>query len=94
MGVTPRNLVNHELIGLTAHVVASRDPTLVCCEGIIVNESKEMLHLATDKRVLRIPKRISVFDLSLQDGTVVRVEGDNIRGRPEERLKRQLRRRW
>ena len=94
MKITPTNLINHELIGLAAHVVASSDPGLVCRAGTIVDETKEMIRLNTTGRIISLPKSVCVIDLGLPDGTTVRVDGEHLRGRPEERLKKRLRRRW
>ncbi|MHA1959727.1 MAG: ribonuclease P protein component 1 [Candidatus Thorarchaeota archaeon] len=92
MKISPNNLTRHEFMGLSAHVVASTDPSLVCRRGVIVDESKEMIHLNTARGPVRAAKQTCVFDMTLPDGTVVRVDGHNLRGRPEERLKKRLRR--
>ncbi len=92
--ITAQNIIRHEILGLPAHVVQSRDPTLVCRRGTIVDESKEMIELDTTEGTIRIPKTVSVLDIMLPDGTVVRVDGSLLRGRPEDRLKRPVKRRW
>ncbi len=94
MSITPMNIINHELIGLNAHVIASSDPTQVCNEGVIINETREMLYLKHGAKTIKIAKKIAVFDITLPDGKVLRVDGDILRGRPEERLKKTMRRRW
>ena len=94
MTVTPMNLTQHELVGLKTHVVASRDPGQVCRSGTIIAEYKEMIHLDTSAGVIRLPKSNCVFDMSLPDGTIVRVDGHVLKGRPEDRLKKRLSRRW
>ena len=94
MTVTPMNLIQHELVGLKTHVVASRDSGQVCRSGTIVAESREMIHVDTGAGVIQLPKSVCVFDMSLPDGTVVRVDGNVLKGRPEDRLKKRLNRRW
>jgi len=94
MTITAHNLVRHELLGLQAHVVGARDPGLVSREGTIIDESKEMFYLQTTDGVVRIPKGVCTFDIALPDGVVVRVDGQLLRGRPEDRLKRPATRRW
>jgi len=94
MTVTPMNLIQHELVGLKTHVVASRDLGQVCKSGTVVAESREMIHLNTSAGVIQLPKSICVFDMRLPDGTVVRVDGHVLKGRPEDRLKKRLSRRW
>ncbi|TXT53736.1 MAG: Ribonuclease P protein component 1 [Candidatus Thorarchaeota archaeon] len=94
MTITPRNLIGHELVGLKAHVCDSRDPTLICRSGKIIGESKEMITLDTDTGNVLLPKSVCVFDITLPDRTVVRVDGEYLQGRPEDRLKKRLSRRW
>ncbi len=94
MNLTPENLVQHEIIGLNAHVIDARDPGLVCNDGMIVGETRGMIHLETPSGIVRVPKSVSVFDIQLPDDTVVRIDGHLLTGRPEDRLKRPIKRRW
>jgi ribonuclease P protein subunit POP4 len=91
---SPSNITRHELVGLHAHVVESTDPLQVSHQGKVIDETKEMLHLETTKGMVRLPKSICVLDFSLPDGTVVRVDGAKLIGRPEERMKKRSRRSW
>ena len=94
MNYTPMNLIKHELVGLSAHVVESSDPGLVCRRGRIVDETKETIHLDTDVGVVMLPKNVCVFDIDLPQGTTVRVSGAILRGKPEDRIKKRHTRRW
>ena len=94
MKVTPMNIFRHELVGLTTEVVASRDSSQIHRKGTIIDESKEMLILETKEGKIMLPKEVCIFDLGLPDGTIVRIDGNLLRGRPEERLKKRLSRRW
>lgn len=94
MSITPSNLIKHELIGLKTHVVDSTDPGHICKSGTIVDESKEMLHVSTEGGTIHIPKSFCVFELQLPDGTHVRVDGNLLRGTPEDRLKKRQLGRW
>lgn len=94
MNLKPQNVMRHELIGLKAHIVASSDPSHVCREGIIINESKEMIRLETDNGEILLPKQICLLDLEFPDGSIVRIDGQLLRGRPEERMKKHSKRRW
>jgi ribonuclease P protein subunit POP4 len=91
--VTLENLVRQELVGMSAHIVEARDPSLVCRTGTIVDESKETFRLATADREIAVPKSICVFGLKLSSGDSVNVDGHLLRGRPEDRLKKTFRRR-
>jgi ribonuclease P protein subunit POP4 len=94
MKISPMKVTEHELVGLQTHIVASNDPNHVCRSGIIVGESKEMLHLDTSYGEKKIPKNICTFDLTLPDGITVRVNGSLLHGRPEDRMKKRFKRRW
>ena len=94
MNISPENILRHELVGLTAHIVESRDPTLYCRRGSVLDETKQMIHLDTESGLLRMPKAICVFDMTLPNGSVVRVDGKTLIGRPEDRVKKRLDRRW
>lgn len=94
MKVTPA-LLRHELIGLQAKVVKSTHSGYVGIAGKVIDETKNTLILL-DKNGKRkvIPKKTAVFHFELKDGTIVEIDGKAIIGRPEERLKRKIRRLW
>ncbi|MHA2395330.1 MAG: ribonuclease P protein component 1 [Candidatus Thorarchaeota archaeon] len=94
MKLTPQNIVKHELVGLSTHIVESKDPNHVCRKGVILGESKEMIQLSTETGTVSVPKGICVFDMTLPDDTVVRINGGLLRGRPEDRMKKRLNRSW
>ena len=94
MRIAPENIVRHELTGLATHVVESKDPNLTCTSGIILGETKEMIHLETKKGEMRVPKSVCVFDITLPNGAIVRVDGNVLHGRPEDRMKKRLNRSW
>ena len=48
----------------------------------------------TESGTVVVPKNICVFDITLPDGTEVRVDGGLLRGRPEDRMKKRLNRSW
>jgi ribonuclease P protein subunit POP4 len=94
MRITAENVVRHELTGLSMHIVESTDPNFVCKKGIILGESKEMIHFDTNGTAVMVPKRNCVFDVTLPDGTQVRINGDVLHGRPEDRMKKRINRSW
>ena len=92
--ITPLNILNHELIGLETHVVGSRDPGHVSKKGTVVAETREMIQLDTANGEVIISKELCVFQITLPDGTVVQVDGNLLKGRPEDRMKKRHNRRW
>lgn len=80
------NLRKHELIGLDVEVVTATDPTQQRLRGRIVDETRNTLVLEVRGDEKRIPKRGSRFRFEIQGG--VEVDGDEIRFRPEDRVKK------
>lgn len=92
--ITPLNILNHELVGLETHVVESRDPSHVSKRGTVVAETLEMIQLDTGEGEILLAKDVCVFEISLPDGVIVQVDGNLLRGRPEDRMKKRQSRRW
>lgn len=91
--ISPRNILRHELIGLEAGVVSSRNPSHRAVEGFIVDESMKTLVIEQDGESKRIPKRDATFIIKLPSG-LVEVEGAALYGRPQDRVKKKIKRRW
>lgn len=83
------NIVQQELIGLRAEVEESsnRDMRGLC--GVVVDETRNMLVLADDEdKEKRIPKGGNTFVFTVNRGVQVRVKGDMLVSRPEDRIKK------
>lgn len=80
------NLRKHELIGLRVTVAEATDPTLVGLEGIVRDETRNMLAVETPKGEKWVPKRGTSFTFRVRGD--VTVPGDEILFRPEDRIKR------
>jgi len=80
------NLRKGELIGLRVEVVGATDPTHAHLEGRVVDETRNMLVLEVRGEEKRIPKQGSRFRFDVQGG--LEVDGDEIRFRPEDRVKK------
>ena len=91
--ISPRNVLRHELIGLEVDVVRSRNPSHRGVEGFIVDESMKTLVIEQDGESKRVPKRDATFIVKLPSG-LVEVEGAALYGRPEDRVKKKIKRRW
>jgi len=94
-GITPENVVRHELIGLKVKVAESTDPALRGLSGTVVDESYNMLVVETKKRgknpaEKRLSKCNSVFIFALPNKVKVKVEGRLLIGRPEDRIKKKF----
>lgn len=93
MKVTPA-ILQHEFIGLNAKVVKSSNPNYVGIEGKVINETQNTFVITHKSRNKIIVKETSIFHFTLSDGTVVEINGKALVGRPEDRIKKRLRRLW
>jgi len=91
--VTP-TIVQHEFIGLEAKITKSSNPNHVGIEGTIVNETRNTFVILQDNKRKTIAKSQAVFHFTLPDSTIVEINGKIMVGRPEERLKKRIRRVW
>ena len=93
MRVTP-SIVQQEFIGLNAKVVKSSNPTCIGISGKVVDETRNVLIILHQNEKKAIIKNLTVFHFTMPDGTVVEINGKAIVGRPEDRIKKRLRRLW
>ena len=87
-----KNIHNHELIGIHAEIIESSNPSHVGISGTIVDESRQTVVIQQESSLKRIQKRNTCFMLKLKNGDV-KVQGDVIYGRPEDRVKNKNKRR-
>ncbi len=93
MKVTPA-IIRHELIGLWAKVAKSRNPSYLGLSGKVIDETRNTLIIKDREKKKMIIKEVSVFHFKFPDGTIVEIDGKLLVGRPEDRLKKRLRRMW
>jgi len=90
MTLSPRNLLAHEIIGLAARVVDAADPTLKGLSGTVRDETRNMVRMEVQHRLLNVPKRTTSFNFLLPTGDEVKIEGSKLAFRSEDRVKRGL----
>ena len=88
MDLTPENLIYHELIGLPVEV----DSTGYRLEGLVVDETRNMLVIETASGDKKIPKDAGAFIFTLPDGRRVKVLGTLLRSQPENRIPKRKKR--
>ena len=76
-----KNFLRQEFIGLKAKVLESSDASLEGIEGVIIDETKNMLIIETKKGIKKIAKDIAIFEIN---GNIV--DGKKIKYRPEDRI--------
>lgn len=93
MRVNPE-ILNHEFIGVKAKIRKSTDVGYVGLSGKVVDETRNTFTLlgATGRKM--VTKALTTFSFTFQDSTVVEIEGRLLVGRPEDRVKKSIRRLW
>jgi ribonuclease P protein subunit POP4 len=85
----PRNILQHELIGLKCEVMSAPNKALAGIKGKIVDETLNTISIKTDDMIKRVPKRGCIFRMKIESQTV-EVDGDYLISRPEDRIKRKF----
>ncbi len=85
MKIKPKNIIAHELIGLRVRVYDIHRRYL--CSGIIIDETRNLLRILVDNSLKSFLKSSCIFRFILPNKKIVEINGHDIIGRPEERLK-------
>ncbi|MHC1624238.1 MAG: ribonuclease P protein component 1 [Candidatus Methanospirareceae archaeon] len=89
MEIKPSNLLQHELIGLKINVDESSNSTVRGLAGTVIDETRNMLVIENEqKNEKKIAKAGNRFIFELDGGVHVRVKGDRLVSRPEDRIKK------
>ncbi len=75
----------HEFIGLETKIIDSSNPQVVGLNGTIINETKSMFTLNTQKGMKMIPKSTNDWEFIIK-GKSTTVKGSTITKRPFERI--------
>jgi ribonuclease P protein subunit POP4 len=86
------NIIQHELIGLKIKILEHSNPNNLNIEGIVVDESKNTLTIESNK-LIQIAKEEAVFLFNI-NGENFKIKGKTLLGRPEDRIKRKIKRKW
>jgi ribonuclease P protein subunit POP4 len=93
--IKPSNILFHEIIGLKVRILQYTDPQLVGVEGLVVDETlKTIIIERSNGRRIRVFKANGVFEFTLPSGELVVIKGDDLIGRPWDRLKKLLTAKW
>jgi len=88
--ITPQNITAHEWIGLKVKVAKCTDPTIQGLEGIVRDETMNTFTIETNRKLRQVQKQKTTFRAELPTEEV-EVEGSLLRFRPEDRVKKGLR---
>jgi ribonuclease P protein subunit POP4 len=86
--ITPSNLVRHELTGLAVKVADSKNPANKGLEGKVISETRNTIIIETRKGEKTLFKDQCTFVFELPGGEKVRVDGELLVARPEDRVKK------
>jgi ribonuclease P protein subunit POP4 len=73
-------------------VLNDSNPSTIDIRGKVVDETKNMI-IIQNTGLKRVAKKNATFKFSL-DGYAVKVEGKTLIGRPEDRVKKQNKKKW
>jgi ribonuclease P protein subunit POP4 len=93
MKVTP-DIVRYEFIGTQAKVAQSTHKDYEGIGGLVVGETRNTFSLKSEGKTKSVIKESAIFNFRFDDGTVVEVDGKLLVGRPEDRLKKNMKRLW
>ena len=83
--ITAETILRHEFIGLETQIVKSSNSEVIGLNGTIINETKSMFTINTQKGIKKIPKLTNEWKFSIQ-GEESTVNGSKIAKRPFERI--------
>jgi ribonuclease P protein subunit POP4 len=93
MKVTP-DIIRDEFIGTEGRIARSQHPGYVGISGRVINETKNTFTIFYAGKDRNIVKNSAVFSFKFSDGTIVEIDGKLLVGRPEDRLKKSVKRLW
>lgn len=87
----PKNLPRHELIGLKIEVVESENKDEEGIHGKVIDETKSTFKIESEDGIKRMRKKGRTFKFHLPSGEEMKVVGDVLEERPQDRIKKKLR---
>ena len=93
MNITP-DIIRSEFIGTHAKISRSSHRGNIGISGKILDETRSTFKILDEGKTKTIVKSDNVFHFKFHDGTVVEIEGRILVGKPENRLKKMIRRLW
>jgi ribonuclease P protein subunit POP4 len=87
-------VINGEFIGTSCEISESRHSSYVGIRGEVIDESKNTFTIMQTGKAKSVVKEAAVFQFAYTDGTVVEIDGKLLVGRPEDRLKKSVKRLW
>lgn len=89
--ITEKNLLAHELVGLECEVIESSDKTRKGIKGVIQRETMNTLVVSSKGSKKTLPKKEVTLEIKIGEKKV-KVKGEDLVGRTEERTKKACKR--
>ena len=83
--ITADNITSHEFIGLDTEIIQSTNSQIVGLNGRIIDETKSMFRINTNKGIKSIPKSINNWKFSIDSKDII-VKGSKITKRSFDRI--------
>jgi ribonuclease P protein subunit POP4 len=93
MKVTPE-IIRFEFVGTEGKVARSPHRGYVGLGGKIISETRNTFTFLKEGKAKSVIKESAFFNFKFDDGTVVEIDGKLLVGRPEDRLKKSIKRLW
>lgn len=93
MKITP-DIIRYEFIGSGAEITRSPHGGYIGLGGIVVGETKNTFTLISEGQTKNVIKEQAIFNFKFGDGTIAEIDGKLLVGRPEDRLKKSIKRLW
>jgi ribonuclease P protein subunit POP4 len=93
MKVTP-DIIRHEFIGSHGKVAQSLHTDYIGLNGTVISETRNTFTFQHEGKTKNIIKKSAIFNFKFDDGTIVQIDGKLLVGRPEDRLKKTIKRLW
>ena len=88
------DIIRQEFIGTEAKIARSTHADFVGISGQVVDETKNTFVIQHEGRKKIVVKNSTVFNFQFSEGTIVEIDGKLLVGRPEDRLKKTVKRLW
>jgi ribonuclease P protein subunit POP4 len=86
--ITRYDLPLREIIGLEVKVLEGKANGYSKIKGKVVDETKNMIFVSSNKNTKLVPKKTCIFCFKLPNGGQVKIKGKRILGTPVERTKK------
>jgi ribonuclease P protein subunit POP4 len=93
MKVTP-DIIRGEFIGTEGTIAKSPHADYVGIHGEVIDETKNTFTIMHRGKAKSVVKSSAIFNFKFSDGTIAEIDGKLLVGRPEDRLKKTVKRLW